>query len=296
MTDQAPGSAAAGNPAATTAEVVAPAGSTSAAVAAAPPVVSTPNVAGPEWLAGADELKVGYVQNKGWKDPSQVVDSYINLEKLLGAEKAGRTIVLPGDKAEQAEIDAFYAKLGRPAEAKDYKVEIPAEYGNAQFAEAAKAKFHELGITAKQAEGLTAFNNEFVKGQIAAQTNQSAEAFNADVAAIKTEWGAAHDQNVVIARNAAAALGWDGAKIDKISGAIGHKATMQMLHQIGSKTGESDFVTGTGNSYGGAKTPAQAKAEIQTLKQDKAFTAKLMNKDAEASARWTQLHQYAYPE
>jgi hypothetical protein len=295
MTDQATGSAAAGNPAATTAEVVAPAGSTSAAVAAAPPVVSIPNAAGPEWLAGADELKVGYVQNKGWKDPAQVVDSYINLEKLLGAEKAGRTVVLPGEKAEAAELDAFYTKLGRPAEAKDYKIAVP-EGVPTDYAESAKAKFHELGISAKQAEALAAWNNEQAAAMSAKQQNQSAEAFNADVSTIKTEWGAAHDQNLVIARNAAAALGWDGAKIDKVSGALGHAETMRLLHQIGSKTGESDFVGGQGTSFGNAKTPAQAKAEIQALKQDRGFTAKLMNKDAEANARWTQLHQYAFPQ
>jgi hypothetical protein len=280
--------------------VVAPAAAPVAAPAAAPaPAPAAPAaapVAGPEWLKGADELKVGYVQNKGWTDPAQVVDSYQNLEKMMGADKAGRTVVLPGEKAEQAEIDAFYAKLGRPADPKDYKVEIPPEYGNPAFADAARAKFHELGLTAKQAEGIAAFNNEFVGGQIAAQSAQSAQQFRDEVAAVRTEWGAAHDQNLVIARNAASALGWDAAKIDKISGAIGHKATMEMLYSIGSKTGESDFVSGTGTNFGGAKTPAQAKAEIQSLKQDKAFTSRLMNKDAEARTRWTQLHAWAYPE
>ena len=36
---------------------------------------------------------------EGWKDNAAVVESYANLEKLLGADRAGRTVVLPGDKA-----------------------------------------------------------------------------------------------------------------------------------------------------------------------------------------------------
>lgn len=288
MTDQAPAAPAA------TSEAIAPSGTTSAAVAAPAPA-APPAAAGPEWLKGADELKVGYVQNKGWSDPSAVVDSYMNLEKMMGADKAGRTVVMPGEKAEAAELDAFYAKLGRPTEAKDYKVDVP-QGSPPEYADGFRSKAHELGLTSKQVEGLAAWNNEFAGTLSASQQNQSVEQFNRDVTAVRQEWGAAHDQNLVVARNAAAALGWDATKIDKVSGALGHKATMDMLYQIGSKTGESDFVTGTGTSFGGAKTPAQAKAEIQALRSDKGFMTKWMNKDAESLAKWSQLHQYAFPE
>lgn len=292
MTDAALGSVPSGNPPATSTAVVD--GSTAAALAT-PPAAAVPPIAGPNWLEGADELRIGYVQNKGWKEPGQLLDSYMALEKTFGADKAGRTVILPGEKAEPAEVAAFYEKLGRPAEAKDYKVDVPTGYP-AEFADGFKAKAHELGLTAKQVEGIAAWNNETVGGMSAARQNQTVEAFNADVGALKTEWGAAHDQNVVIARNAASALGWDAGTIDKLSGVLGHKGTMAMLHQIGSKTGESDFVAGNGTNFGGAKTPAQAKAEIQTLRSDKAFTTKLMNKDADSLAKWQQLHNFAYPE
>ena len=292
MSDGTAGSVESGNPG-TTAAAIAPVTPTSASIAA--PAAAPPVSAGPEWMKGSSELSNGYVQNKGWTEPSQVVDSYINLEKLLGADRAGRTVALPGDKAEPAELNDFYTKLGRPAEAKDYKIDLPAG-GDQTYADAAKAKFHELGLTSKQAEGLASWNNEYAKGMTDTQTNQSVAAYQADVAAVKTEWGAAHDQNTVIARNAVTALGWDAKKIDAISGAIGHKATMQMFHEIGMKTGEGSFVASTDSGYGSAKTPAAAKAEIQALRQDKDFMSKFMNKDVDANRRWTQLHQYAHPE
>ena len=82
----------------------------------------------------------------------------------------------------------------------------------------------------------------------------------------------------------------------QLAGALGHADTMRMLYSIGSKTGESEFVTGNSNNFGNALTPAQAKAEIVQLKQDKGFTVKLLGKDSDALNRWTQLHKYAYPE
>ena len=294
MTDGTEGSADAGNPG-TTATVVAPVTTTSTTMAA-PAAVAPPAHAGPEWMKGASELSSGYAQNKGWIEPTQVVESYINLEKLFGADRAGRTVALPGDKADAAEINAFYTKLGHPAEAKDYKVDIPAVGGDQRYADEAKAKFHELGLTAKQAEGLAAWNNNFAKTATDAHTNQTSDAYQADLVAVKAEWGAAHDQNTVIARNAVSALGWDAARIDKISAAIGHKATMQMFYEIGSKTGEGSFVAGSDSNYGGAKTPAAAKAEIASLRTDKAWMARFMNKGSDEQKQWTQLHQYAFPE
>jgi hypothetical protein len=291
MTDAATGSAQ-GNP--STTSTVVGGGSTSESLNTGAPAAAAP-AAAPEWLKGADEVTVGYVQNKGWTEPTQVLEGYRNLEKLLGADKAGRAVVLPGDKAEPAEVAAFYEKLGRPADPKDYKIPVPEGY-DPGFAEAAKAKFHELGITAKQAEGLAAWNNEYVQNLVAGQQNQTAEAFQKDVAALKEAWGAAHDQNVVVARNVVNALGWDAAKVDKLSAAIGHKELMQTLHQLGTKMGEDLFVGGKDNQYGGALTPAQAKARIQELRNDKAWTARYLNRDAEALAEMTKLQRYAFPE
>jgi hypothetical protein len=291
MTDAATGSES-GNPSATSAVVGG--GSTSESLNTGTPPAAAP-AAAPEWLKGADEVTVGYVQNKGWTEPTQVLEGYRNLEKLLGADKAGRAVVLPGEKAEPAEVAAFYEKLGRPADPKDYKIPVPEGY-DPGFAEAAKTKFHELGITAKQAEGLAAWNNEYVQNLVAGQQNQTAEAFQKDVAALKESWGAAHDQNVVVARNVVNALGWDAAKVDKLSAAIGHKELMQTLHQLGTKMGEDSFVGGKDNQYGGALTPAQAKARIQELRGDKGWTARYLNRDAEALAEMTKLQRYAFPE
>lgn len=276
MTDNASGSAAAGN-------------SEPGNNAAAAPI---------SWLPNADEVTVGYIQNKGWNEPGQVLEGYRNLEKVLGADRAGRTVVLPGEKAEQAEIDAFYSKLGRPADAKDYKIDMP-EGAPADYADGFRSLAHQLGLSSKQVEGLVKWNNDYTGNAATAQANQFKVSFDADSEALRQSWGAAHDQNVVLARNVVAHLGLDtkpGGEIDKMSQAVGHKRLMEILHSIGSKTGESEFVSGNSSNYGSALTPAQAKARIAELRTDKAWTARYLNKDADAMAEMSRLHKYAHPE
>jgi hypothetical protein len=274
---------------ATTAAVVA---TTTPAASTAPPAPA----AALTWLPTADEVTVGYVTNKGWTEPGQVLDSYRNLEKLMGADRAGNTVVLPKPDATPEELGKFYERLGRPAAADGYKLEVPAG-GDPEFAKQASAWFHELGLSQKQGEALTQKWNAHIGGMTQAQAQATQQAFQADDAQLRTDWGQAYTQNLTQAQAAVRGLGISAEHIDKLSTSLGHKATMELFQKIGSRMGESDFVTGDKlEKFGNALTPGQAKAEIQSLRDDKAFVAKLLSKDAESTARWTRLHQFAFPE
>lgn len=263
--------------------------------AAAAPVSTTPAAAKP-WYEGADEITTGYVQNKGWKNPLEAVSSYQNLEKLLGADRAGNTVVLPKPDAAPEEVSKFYEKLGRPADPKDYKIPVPDGVPK-EFSESFRGKAHELGLTAKQVEGLAEWNNGFLKGAMESSEAAKAAEFQAQDQDLKKTWGSAFTQNVADAQAAARGLGLDAAAIQKIADGLGHKATMELFQRIGSKMGEAPFVTGDNpQGFGRVLTPAQAKAEIQTLKADKGFSAKYFAKDAEALARMNTLMAMAYPE
>lgn len=269
--------------------------STSAALGdpgAAPATTASP--AGdnrPGWLPEtATPEQVGYVQNKGWDDPVKMLDSYQNLEKLRNVP-GERLLQIPGEDDAEGWNEVF-SKLGRPADAAEYKIDVP-DGSPAEYADGFRSRAHELGLTAKQVEGLAQWNNEFA-GQFAEQrTQQTAAQFEADSTALKQEWGAAFDDKLMAARAVREKLGWDDATVDKLSSALGHKATLQLLADLGEKTGEADFVSGRTPSATGKLTPDQAKSEIKALQQDKVFTAKLMNKDADALKRWTRLHQFA---
>lgn len=269
----------------------APAAPVTPAAPAAPVTPASPIA----WLPSADEATVGYVQNKGWDDPSKLVSSYQNLEKLIGAERAGRTVTMPGDKAEPAEVEAFYNKLGRPAEASGYKLDVP-QGQPTEFADTAKKWFHEAGLTAKQAETVGKHWNEFIATKTAAAQQTQMEKAQLDQQALQKEWGAAHAQNLQLAQQTRANLGVSNEEVDGIAQTLGLKRTIELFHKLGQRTGEGDFVAGNGpTNFGSAITPAQAKAKIDALRADKSFAARYLKKDADAVAEMGRLHKLAYP-
>lgn len=285
----------------TTAATTTSGGSTTVAATATSATTTATTTAAPattgyEWL-GKDvpELDLGYVQNKGWKAPADILNAYRGAEKFISAPVDQR-LVMPGEKATPEEVKAFWGKLGTPADAKDYKIPVPAG-DTGEFAKTAAQWFHGANLTAKQAETVAAQWNEHMTNLAATQATQKAEAFQKDAAALKAEWGAAHDKNVFIAKEVSTKLGLDGATIDKISDAIGHRSLMNLLAKIGAGLGEDSFTAGRGdNSFGDALTPAAAKAQIEALKNDKQFTQDYLNGKADARAKMAELHKYAYPE
>lgn len=248
------------------------------------------------WYHGADDLTTGYVQNKGWASPLEAVRSYQNLEKLLGADRAGRTVVLPDEKASPEDMGKFYERLGRPAEPAGYNLKIPEVGGSKDFATAAAAKFHELGLSTKQGEALAEWWNSQSEGIKASQEAAQAAKFQEDDQALRKEWGAAFDQNLLKARTFVQGMGFKADMIDQLQAAWGHKATMEFFHNLGGRMGEADFVSGQPQGFTAAMTPAQAQAKIHALRQDRAFVGRYMKNDVEAVSEMKRLHAWAYPE
>jgi hypothetical protein len=119
----------------------------------------------------------------------------------------------------------------------------------------------------------------------------------ADKAALDKTWGAATEKNYQIARAAAKTFGITGETIDHLQDAMGYKATMELLYNLGSKIGEDSFVSASGGgAFNGAMTPAQAQARINALKGDPGFAAKYLAGDVGARKEMQDLHEMAYRE
>jgi hypothetical protein len=65
------------------------------------------------WTGPLDDAGRALVAAKGWRGPGDVVQSYANLEKLMGADRAGRTVVPPKDGDAAEAFDAFYDRIGQ---------------------------------------------------------------------------------------------------------------------------------------------------------------------------------------
>lgn len=254
----------------------------------APPPAAT-------WIDAITDVDTkGWVQNKGFKEPVDVVTSYRNLEKLMGADKAGRTVVLPAKWDDPNEVGQFYDKLGRPKAPDGYK--LP-EGADKDFGKWAQTTFHEAGLTDRQAALVMEKWGGLVQGKTEANAAAKAAALAADKEALGKEWGAAHDAKIATAKQAVAAFGFDEATIEKLEGAMGFAGVMKFMASLGDKVGEARAINGDGAvSSGGPKTPAQAQSEIRALRADPEFVRKHLAGDAEARAKMTQLHKWAYPE
>ncbi|HET6890531.1 MAG TPA: hypothetical protein VFH31_05465 [Pyrinomonadaceae bacterium] len=241
----------------------------------------------------ADQELRGFVQNRGWKDPGSLADSYRNLEKLTGVP-ADQILKLP----KEDDVEGWgkvYDRLGRPQTPDGYQLPVPDGVPQ-DFAKAASAKFHELGLPAKQAQELTKWWNEqnaSMAENMAMQREQQAEA---DMGELKREWGQKFDAEVETGRRAVRQFGIDPETLGKIEDSIGTAALMKMFNKIGKGLGEASFEGGDrGNSqpqFGVSKDAAMQR--ISELKQDQAWTAKYLSGDVNAKAEMDRLMSIAY--
>lgn len=278
-----------------TTTAAAPAAAATTTTTSAAGAATTQAAATTDWTSGFNDDLKGFVQNKGFKDPASVLDSYRNLEKLMGTPKE-RLLRLPENMDDATAMGEIYTRLGRPQTAEDYKIEVPKD-GDASFAKWAQGTFHELGLTTKQATALVNKWNEFAVNHQNGMTEKSATEMQAQHDGLKREWGAAFDQNIAVAKRAAAEFGISADVIDKMESAMGFTQVMKLMHTIGAKLGEGEFVTNgnRGAAFNGALTPDQARNKINTLRQDNEFIKRYTNGDASAKAEMERLHAMAYP-
>lgn len=254
-----------------------------AAAPVAAPAPAAPSIA---WLPDAEPDTVGYVQNKGWQAPADALKAYQHLEKFVGADKAGRGVVLPLEDDEKA-WGQVYDRLGRPATPADYK--LPSGEGDKAFADMMAAEMHAAGLTVKQAQRLAAKYGEFGQTATKAQQDAADAALAAEHAALAKEWGQGPEAQMrkEMARRAATKLGLDEAAIDALEKVQGFSKTMRALAKIGDMFAESkaDGFDAPG-SFG--TTPEGARAERAAIMADPGKRALAMNPN---SATWQRLQQ-----
>lgn len=274
---EVPGSAPAGTPAATPA-----AGSTGGA-----PAVGT----GAWYESIADQDLRGFVQTRGWKDPGSVVDSYRNLEKLVGVPQ-DRLLKLPNDDDAEG-WKGVWSKLGRPENPDGYQLPVP-EGMPGDFAKEASAKFHELGIPAKQAQELAKWWNEKNSSVMQSYEAERAQKAELDMQQLRQEWGQTYDAEVEKGRRAVRQFGIDQESLQKIEDAIGTASLLKMFSKIGNGLAEASFEGGENASQGFGTSKDAAIARINALKSDQNWTAKYLAGDVQAKSEMTRLMQLAY--
>lgn len=243
----------------------------------------------------APELKT-YFATKGFKDVESLGKSYKELEGVIGAPK-DRVVRIP-EKDDAPEWSEVFQKLGRPAKPEEYGVKPP-EGGSEEYAKWQQKVFHELGLSKKQGEALSAKWNERVAELVKKSKEDQESAINQQTDVLKKEWGQAFQQNAEIVDAFVKAAGISDEEYDKMELTLGVDVTNRLLYNIvrkfGIKLEEHGFKGMEGGTTGGFRlTPDQAQLRINALIRDKEFMQKFSNGDVKAREEWDKLHTQAF--
>lgn len=250
-----------------------------------PPAPPAPQIA---WAPDITDAElVGHVQNKQYGSAADVIRAHRDLEKLLGADRAGRTFTLPKDDADAEGWKAVAAKLGRPESPEGYELPVP-QGADATFAKEAAKWFHEAGVPKRTAGKLAEQWNAYMTAQATAANTAEKEALAREHADLVKDWGdgPAAVMQREIAKRAAVKLGLDEGSIDALEKVVGYSKVMKTFAKIGELIGEHKAVGLDSVAGFNALTPQQAQSRKQQLMSDPAWVAKAMKP---ASAEWAEL-------
>ena len=237
-----------------------------------------------------------WAKNKAYSSANEALRAHHSLEKFLGADKAGRGVVIPKDDSSNEEWGTFYDKIGRPQDAKGYEIDVP-EGQDGAFAENMASIMYESGVPKKAAQNLAKAWNEFQQQSLSQQEEASEMKFLQEEALLKKEWGGAYDANIAQAKIAFREFGVEGDTIDALEKAMGFDKTMKFLHGLNQKIGDHKFIDGNRNVEGvGAMTPAEAQRALDAFNSDPENYRKLSNGDPKTKMKKAELLKYAYPE
>jgi len=196
------------------------------------------------------------------------------LVSLKGLE--GKAIVVPGEKATDAERAAFYGKLGRPETADKYSITKPADLPEGiQYSPEVEAAFkqiaHENGLSDGQAGKLYGWYYGLVKAGHVQQAKAEKDATDAAVNALKDEWkGDAFKTNTELAARAFKKFGGETPEVakfieeTKVNGLpLGnHPMFLKVFAAIGKVISEDSMNVGDRGGAGG-ETSDEEKAKAR---------------------------------
>ena len=198
-----------------------------------------------EWTTGLDDDNQLLLEQKGWKDANAALKSYRELSAKLGE----RVLEPPKADAPDAEVEAFYDKMGRPQTPDQYSFHLPEGVPadvpyDGNFAGKFKNWAHEAGLSPRQASAL---HDRYVQ-DMAGAVGQSQEARGDMITKAHTdivrEWGEpetdGYRRNVEMSRRAMTQLDLRddltaSGIIDPASGMITSSKMALALSRIGEK-------------------------------------------------------------
>jgi hypothetical protein len=236
------------------------------------------------------------------KDLEGLARGYKGQAALIGIPR-DRVLALPADPSDAEAMGKVYDRLGRPEAPDKYVFQTEGLPEGVTVDDATmdwfRATAHKLGLSQGQAAALFDAWNQHAGSTIAAATQQSAQAHEAAIGALRQEWGAAFDEKLRIAKDALAHYG--GPKAAEIAERYGSDPDLARIFAEVGKVLQEHGMIGRGAPTGQATlSPTEAQQEINARYADPEFTKRLASRDPEirkaANAELERLFRMAYPE
>ena len=219
------------------------------------------------WDTVSDPELKGFLANKNFEKPEMAFSAYKSLESLLGADRAGRTLVMPKDDTDVEGMKAFRQKMGIPDTPEGYKLPL-GEKAPEGYVKTIQQLMHQAAVPPKQAEQLVKGFDEYMNREVEAQRTAQATAAKQELVQLEAEWGPEYKANEELARRGLRTVGekagLDDAKLQALEAAIGTASMLKMFQQLGAANGEAAF---RGNDTPGTfgTTLQQAQDELASI-------------------------------
>lgn len=200
-----------------------------------------------------------------FKDPSALAKSWVNAQKMIGAEK----VVIPGKDATDEDWAAFYNKIGRP-ESPD-KYEVKGQDGKDLIADKNfKELAYKTGLTVKQVENLVKYDQERMTQMQQAYEAQHTNALRDSLQAYQQQLGGEEKFKATVdkARTAVNALADNGFKeFLRQSGVGSRPEAIAFFAKLADMMGDGQIRDGTGVPFTN-EDPAVIQREIDEIEKD----------------------------
>lgn len=246
-------------------------GSEGDAAAAKAAADAATTAAASDWRSGLDVSIKDHASLKDFKDPKDLAKSWVEAQKLIGVDK----IPVP-QNYDNPEVRAKFAneiadRLGRPKEAKEYKitdVKLPDGVNFKVAPEALdtlKVEAHKLGLLPHQLDGLYKWYVTDTGNRLKAHQEGIQKSINDITAELRSEWGAAFDAKKGIAEKVLDKFATPEERAHLIkTGFNNDPKIIRMLSRFGESVSEDTFTKGGSET---TMTPEEATKELAKIRQ-----------------------------
>ncbi len=207
---------------------------------------------------------------------------------------------LPADDWKPEQWKAWHATVGVPETPDKYFIPEAAALEKsgvpAEVLKSAHAKFHEAGLTPRQAKALVDwYVGDATKGQEMLSTTRAAEKAQTE-AALKQEFGDKYEAKLGLVKSFLSQYGspellaWA-----EQTGAGNNAGFVKAMVKAGEALLEDSSRKGTTMASSPDVAMAQAQMEIEEMKGNKELMSRFFSGDKAVNQRWLQLHSVAFP-